>query len=142
MKSNIKEKICKTCRIKKEISEFYPKNGGYFTGSCKICLSEKQKLYPKSRKKYSKEYHRERSIINNYNITKKEYDILYKEQGGKCAICGIPETELKRNFSIDHDHKTGKVRGLLCNLCNQGLGSFKDNQSNVENALYYLILHK
>jgi len=142
MKHNIKEKVCKICKIQKTISEFYPKSDGYFTGSCKECLCQKQKSYPKSRKIYPKEYYREKFVISKYNLTKKEYDKIYFEQVGKCAICGTPESELNKSLCVDHDHKTGKVRGLLCSLCNKGLGSFKDNQSNIENALYYLISHK
>lgn len=98
--------------------------------------------YTNGKKKYPKEYYREKNIKNYYGLSKKEYDKILKEQNGKCAICGTPESELKKSLCVDHNHKTGKVRGLLCTLCNQGLGSFKDNQSNVENALYYLILHK
>lgn len=135
-----KRKTCKTCGKEKDIDEFYGRTSGYYSSFCKKCTKERQKQTP--RKVYPNEYHREKRLKNVYNLTKEQYSRLHSEQGGKCAICGIPETELKKNLCVDHDHKTGKIRGLLCTLCNQGLGSFKDNQSNVENALYYLILHK
>lgn len=137
-------KICNNCGEFKSLSCFYDKGRSY-TPYCKKCIIEKQKEYRSknpSAKSRLKEYSREQSLKSNYNLTKKEYDLMYKYQHGKCAICGTPQSELKKNLCVDHDHKTGKVRALLCTLCNQGLGSFKDNQSNLENALYYLILHK
>lgn len=134
-------RTCKICEQEKDINDFYNR-GNYFTYTCKICLSEKQKTYEKSQVKYSKEYYRESAVRLKYGLTEKEYNKIYKDQNGKCAICGMPESELKKKLCVDHDHKTGKVRGLLCTLCNQALGSFKDNQSNIENALYYLILNK
>lgn len=56
------------------------------------------------------------------------------EQGSKCRICGIYADKL----SVDHNHKTGQIRGLLCNKCNTGLGMFQDNTSIIESALKYL----
>jgi len=63
---------------------------------------------------------------------------LKKEQNFGCAICGITEEETKKSFCVDHDHKTGKVRGLLCNNCNHGLGLFKDNTLFLARAINYL----
>lgn len=133
---------CNTCKEEKEISEFYPKGIKYFTKSCKKCLREKQKTYPQSSKEYFTDYYRNIERFKKYHITKKEYDKLYKDQNGRCAICRTPEKDLKKALNIDHCHKTEKVRGLLCNSCNQGLGYFKDNISTLEDALYYLILNK
>jgi len=66
------------------------------------------------------------------------------KQNGKCAICKKPETRKTgnkiRELSIDHCHKTGKVRGLLCDSCNNGLGRFKDSVKLLESALKYLKL--
>lgn len=135
------KRICKICKEEKFIDEFYPKKGGYFTHSCKLCLSKKQKSYIKDGE-YLSVYQRERSLRENYKITLAEYDELLYFQDGKCAICGIHSSELNRSLAVDHDHRTGKIRGLLCNSCNQGLGYFKDKISNLEDALYYLILHK
>ena len=59
-----------------------------------------------------------------------------KKQNNKCGICKTPLTEMTRK--IDHDHKTGIIRGLLCNACNWGLGHFKDNTKFLFNAVTYL----
>jgi excisionase family DNA binding protein len=72
-------------------------------------------------------------------IDSAEYERLYKEQNGVCAICSLPETVANRStLSIDHSHSTGRVRGLLCNSCNTALGFFKDSEELLENALRYL----
>jgi hypothetical protein len=76
----------------------------------------------------------------------KRHDIVYKElfekQNGLCAICGKEETHTFKGkikqLSIDHDHKTGEVRGLLCNKCNTGLGGFMDNVEFLLKAIQYL----
>lgn len=64
-----------------------------------------------------------------------EYTERLKAQCGKCAICG---RELWEKLRIDHDHKTGNLRGLLCDNCNWGLGNFKDNPAFLESAIKYL----
>jgi hypothetical protein len=58
-------------------------------------------------------------------------------QGGGCAICGRPPTE-SRQLDIDHDHRTGEVRGLVCNPCNQGLGLFRDDPFLIMAAATYV----
>jgi len=62
--------------------------------------------------------------------------MVLEEQEGVCAICFDPPTV--RPLSVDHDHKTGKARGLLCKRCNLGLGLFLDSQSRLEAAADYL----
>jgi hypothetical protein len=73
-----------------------------------------------------------------YGITIEEYDNMYVKQNGKCAICGISETEFKIKFAVDHDHKTKLVRGLLCKNCNFILGHANDNITILQNAINYL----
>lgn len=75
-------------------------------------------------------------LKKKYKITLDDYEKLYEIQGGLCDICGKQESE--RLLSIDHDHKTGKVRGLLCSNCNLGLEMFKDNTSILLKAIIYL----
>ena len=66
-----------------------------------------------------------------------DYDRLYQIQQGKCAICKKHSTEFKRNLAVDHDHKTGKIRGLLCYRCNAILGHYenKDFINSIKNYL-------
>ena len=77
-----------------------------------------------------------------HGITGKIFNEMLKAQSGVCAICERPETVTRKGklwpLSIDHDHKTGKIRGLLCCNCNQALGKFKDNPDNLKRALEYL----
>lgn len=61
-------------------------------------------------------------IVKKYGITTHDYNRLFDEQGGKCAICERHQTGIVKRLFIDHDHTTGKVRGLLCNRCNTAVG--------------------
>ena len=81
---------------------------------------------------------RERHLLRKYGITLADYDRLLAEQDGRCAICRSTPNS-KRRLSIDHNHATGQIRGLLCNLCNgRGLVAFHDSHDIVENAEVYL----
>jgi hypothetical protein len=78
-----------------------------------------------------------------YGITHADYERMLVEQGGCCAICGTPApVGIKKYFSVDHDHETGRVRQLLCDLCNNGLGRFKDDIDLLKKAVAYLERHK
>lgn len=82
-----------------------------------------------------------RSIIlkHRYGITLKDYEELLDKQNGVCAICSNKETiKRKTNLSVDHCHTTNKVRGLLCDQCNKGLGNFKNDTLLLQNAAKYL----
>lgn len=76
------------------------------------------------------------AIVTKHNITINEMKIMIKNQNNCCMICGKSFNEVLLN--IDHDHKTGKVRGLLCSKCNIGLGNFRDNITLLKNAIVYL----
>lgn len=71
-------------------------------------------------------------------ITVEQYNEMFEKQAGKCAICGNTEDVSKKRLAIDHCHKEGHVRGLLCQLCNTGMGKFKDNYDNLLKAAEYL----
>lgn len=68
----------------------------------------------------------------------KEYDDFFNKQNGKCAICKISADECTTLLAVDHDHKTGRVRGLLCKPCNFALGIFKDKIDVLNEAIKYL----
>lgn len=117
-----------------------------------------RKYQRKSRKKHRKEinaraleyYHKTKDkkhgvrLERLYGITLSQYYELLSKNGGKCPICGIdkPYGEEymgpKRYFAVDHDHKTGVVRGVLCHRCNTGIGSFKDSIDSLKKAIEYL----
>ena len=119
-------KRCLSCGLDKPLSAFHKKSS-----RCKPCRSEKDKknYYENDRGNY---------YLRTYGITLKEYDIMYEEQEGCCAICGIHQLEESRRFCVDHDHDTGQVRGLLCNNCNTGIGKLKDNYDLLYRAADYL----
>lgn len=71
----------------------------------------------------------------DFGITLETYKQLVIAQAGLCLICGKTE---KRRLAVDHDHVSGKVRGLLCGNCNRGLGLFKDNPRLLANAIAYI----
>jgi hypothetical protein len=81
-----------------------------------------------------KERNRRRRLELLYGITYEEYEVIRTAQKNACAICFIsPE-----RFHVDHNHETGKVRGLLCGSCNMALGLFKENETNLLVAVEYL----
>jgi hypothetical protein len=77
-------------------------------------------------------------IRRKYNISLQEFNDLLELQGGGCAICGMSEEPDGRRLSIDHCHDTGDVRGILCNGCNNGIGSFGDKIEPMMKAIEYL----
>ncbi len=115
------ERKCYTCKTVKPISEFArtKKEKSGFQFQCKCCKKDE-------------------NMKRRYGITKLEYTIIFDKQEGFCAICNKHQIELLRALDIDHSHSTGKVRGLLCNSCNQAIGSFKDNIEIIKNAIKYL----
>jgi hypothetical protein len=76
--------------------------------------------------------------LKHYGITPEQYNEIFNRQKGKCAICGKPQTELKKRLHIDHNHITGEIRGLLCFNCNLILGMSNDNSEQLRNAADYL----
>lgn len=84
---------------------------------------------------------RHNKLIYSYGIGLEEYDKLFAAQEGRCAICGRHQTELSKVLGIDHDHRTGKIRGLLCQSCNLALGNAFDDIWILERAIKYLQIH-
>lgn len=77
-------------------------------------------------------------LKTKYNITVNDYNKLFEKQEGKCAICGAHQINFKKALAVDHDHETGKIRGLICFNCNIMLGQAKDNINILKNAINYL----
>lgn len=100
-------------------------------------LCRKHRNMPKNKEK-QRLYIRNWTLKNTYGITSEDYDSMYIEQGGRCAICGLHQSELKKKLHVDHCHETSKVRGLLCDGCNIALGRMKDNPDILRNAIKYL----
>ena len=94
---------------------------------------------------YSKRAMRIHNLRYKYGLTKEQYDRMLAGQDGGCAICKRPETAKIKgkvmDMAVDHCHKTGKVRGLLCSTCNTALGSFRDDPEIIRKAIEYLKSH-
>ena len=80
---------------------------------------------------------RRRHLKHLYGITPEEYEILFQQQNGVCAICGQPPKKFR--LAVDHDHESGIVRGLLCRSCNRGIGIFRDDPYLLQLAVAYLL---
>ncbi len=117
------QRCCIDCKQHKPDSEYYNNKSGK-TSVCKSCSKERFKNYAKSTGRFKK-----------YGITKEQFNDMIDNQNNQCAICN---KELSSEIHIDHDHATGKVRGILCGKCNKGLGQFDDNVEFLRNAINYL----
>ena len=99
--------------------------------------SRYQKLSPDKKKEFGR-----RVNLWKHGLSIADYDELLEKQDGVCAICGKPETyKENQNLAVDHDHETGRVRGLLCRKCNLGIGQLQDDPSLLWKALEYLVQH-
>ena len=93
-------------------------------------------------KKYSAEHERSSEIasyrrMKNFGVSQKEYEEMLNAQNGVCAVCG--RTNKGKALCVDHDHVTGKIRGLLCHKCNLALGMAEDNLETLKNLVIYLL---
>lgn len=77
-------------------------------------------------------------LKKNFGITLEEYNIIFNNQEGCCAGCKKHQSKLKQKLSVDHCHTTGKIRGLLCKLCNLALGNISDDIKTLQNLIGYL----
>lgn len=107
-------KTCTACGLEKHLSAFEPTRN-----KCTLCRSMQKK-------------------VRKFNITLDDYNKMFMEQEGCCAICSKHQSEFDKALAIDHDHKTGEVRGLLCMHCNTALGKFYDKEDNLIRAVEYL----
>jgi len=154
-------KRCSKCGVLKPVTEFH-KNRARWDGlanECRECsLVRHQKRYASNRELYNTKaqaYYsknaerirrsiRSRSIRTKYGITVEEYQRLYDLQEGRCAVCGQSETAIDpqrgtvKKLAVDHDHITGRVRGLLCGACNRALGLLKEDLDLVARLINYV----
>lgn len=122
------------------------RNKEYYVQHKEEITQYKQKWYKENKKdiqmrqkeKYNYDDNRKYSLKAHYGLTPDDYTRLFEKQDGKCAICKTPQEKLSSRLHVDHDHKTGKIRGLLCQKCNHGLGQFNDNPKLLHMAIKYL----
>ena len=135
--SRSKSKVCYGCKELKAYSK-YGKSANSVDGlshKCKVCRRIRAKEIYCPLKTRTKKLKRE------YGMTLKDFDWLINSQNNKCAICGF-KLKPGRHTHIDHCHKCGTVRGLLCSSCNMALGMFLDDPLIIAAALKYVEEHK
>jgi hypothetical protein len=127
--------ICKSCEEELPLSAFStgerkkvwsPGTLKYRHGRCKPCMVQ---------------YVRVRKLVRKYGITMEQFQAMKDAQNYKCLLCSRVFKDRGTRFEqacIDHDHETGKVRGLLCWMCNAGLGMFDENVEALANAIKYI----
>lgn len=130
-------KVCSKCGETKNVSEFHKdkRTGDGYKCWCQECRYEKLNKPTKyGIPRSSKEYNRVHHLDITYGLSLEDWHELLDKQNGVCAICG----ESFDKLCVDHDHKTGQVRGLLCDKCNKGLGQFNDDVNKLARAIQYL----
>jgi hypothetical protein len=144
---------CKACRYNRRKLNI-EKSRQYAREYCKqhrVEISNKQSERYKALTLEEKHAQRQiahvRDLKSKYGMSIEEFIILRDKQENKCAICGKEETRkstlgFQMNLSVDHDHKTGKIRGLLCKKCNTAIGSLFDDTQLLTKAISYIIQHR
>lgn len=133
-------KKCRTCKQSKSLKDFH-KHKSCKQGvrpDCKECLQEDNRVKSAIYRKNNPIKRRCTMYKSKYGISLQKYNEMLTSQNKKCKICKTLDPGPKNVFAVDHCHKTGEVRGLLCYLCNMGLGSFRDNINTLKNAIKYL----
>lgn len=115
----------------------------YYKAHREECI-EKMKKYHIRHREVKKRYYRKHiekyrmeHIQRTFGLTPEAYEELFAKQENKCAICGALRGTVK--FAVDHDHKTNRVRGILCTRCNSMLGMARDNTVILESGIQYLL---
>jgi len=140
-------KICNKCNENKKDDEFriYQSKGKtYIRNVCKKCLIIQRKEWRKNNPEVWNKQNSRHSLKRRYNLSENDFIKLKIKQNNKCGICQNEETAFDprwkktRNLSVDHDHKTGKVRGLLCTRCNTAIGLLKEDVNLFQQSINYL----
>ncbi len=149
-------KVCSRCKKEKLISEFF-KNKSHKCGygnQCRVCMTRPE-IIPQRRKRQKEwrennkerwEQHRRKSLLKKrYGLTPETHDLMFEKQKSLCAICGLPEKTIRNGkllpLGVDHNHRTGELRGLLCQSCNRAIGLLKVDTFgtlNLQKAIEYL----
>ena len=150
---------CFSCTQTLPVDQFGAYRGGFagLQPSCKPCTNAKQRAYATNPTSIAKKReaqrrrrearpltpaeHRRNNLWKCYKITPEDYETMLAAQSGGCAICGTTSPGGRRGvetFNVDHCHRTGRVRGLLCTPCNRGIGLLGDTRAALLAAAAYL----
>lgn len=131
-------KTCGACGLEKSHTEFHrtgrcPGGSGALAPYCRPCTYAKHKAWRERNKLKQYNANKVNYYKTMYGLSLSELAELRERSAGMCSICGLTD-----KLVVDHDHATGKVRGLLCHNCNLGLGNFRDNVDILREAIEYL----
>ncbi len=133
-------KVCPKCETNKPNSAFHrnkAKANG-LSSYCKECNGLRQKVWKKKNPKNVGDNQRRYTLRKAFGITPEKYEELLQGQNCCCAICLRHYSEFKKRLAVDHCHKTGAIRGLLCIYCNRGLAAYHDKSDYFRRAADYL----
>jgi hypothetical protein len=130
-------KTCTKCKIEQPLTEYYKQKNTRdgLKPSCRTCCKATTKAWVDKAQPTS-EYRLDARLKHLYGITLEQFNTMVVEQNGVCAICDKPPVD--ERLVVDHCHITGKVRGLLCRLCNSGIGKLGDDVERLKRAVAYL----
>lgn len=132
-------KVCSSCKASQDVTEYHQSRSTHdgLDPRCRTCRAKAGKTHNVDMVK-----RRANHNVRLYGLTHDDYAAMLDAQGGVCAICSQPETMTykgnPKSLCVDHDHATGKVRGLLCAACNFALGKFQDDPARLRTAAAYL----
>ncbi len=131
------------CGLEKSVDEFYWDRGRP-RPVCKVCYNEQQIGWRVASKDKRARWQRNYDLAKKYGITLEDYEAMLAAQDGVCAICQQPETVNGRTgevrlLSVDHDHETEEVRGLLCHMCNSLLALAQEDAEILKAARDYVM---
>lgn len=143
-------RLCRGCDTWKRISEFH--KGASRCQECRIVataaraqLRARDPAFLETRRRAGRAWAarnrpraRNAHLLRSFGITSEQYDELLKQQGSVCAICRRQQADRRRRLAVDHDHNTGRIRGLLCDPCNQILGIANDDPKLLARAIEHL----
>ncbi len=137
----VKTKFCLKCECEYPLDNFFSRGGkrkNELQAYCKECYREVKR----DQNRAKPHLQRNRALRKNYGIEPEDFAAMLEKQNGVCLICGKPETALfrgkVRQLSVDHNHKTKQIRGLLCIKCNSLIAMADDNVNTLVKAIRYL----
>ena len=134
-----KLKKCSGCKRTKSVAQFHKcsRNPDGLRYRCKVCVNRiDREYYGSSQKRRFSRF--AIWIKRKHGITGEQYKATLKLQNGVCDICGKVNPNKSRRLAVDHCHKTGQFRGLLCGKCNIGISQFNDNSELLRKAILYV----
>lgn len=129
-------KLCCDCNTEKPLTDYYKVKTTYFR-RCKSCHSLRSISWAKDNPEKVRNHRQKQKLKDKYGISVEQYNKMYANQNGACYLCNkVPDRQ--RALNVDHCHKTGTVRKLLCDKCNLALGLIEDNTELLDKMKAYL----